>query len=1182
MSIRNKITAIVAAAAIAIGGTGLSYSPAYAVTSTVNTEVLNQTRAIAAAIQTRIQVYWSIWVDRQVQYVEDMRNNPEPSWPTVAQVNAAIGGHDIEGLNFTEVDMPAARNNSFTLNVTVGSEMGGAASASYIRNYLPMSQVNGNIISVPVLRPSFALGLASLSEEMVRRDGIYDDGETTFGNDVEVSFGDDGSIVFDPITGGDIENVNKITGDDITIDADKVTATGDMDVNGTLTANNAHITNNLTAGSITAGSGQINGNLGVSGDLIFGDDSAIRGDDTITITGTSGSTLSKLIVNALESHFQGDVQIDEDLTVDGKIYGTATNAEHADNADHADQASNADHASNADYATNAGHSDTADRATSAANADSADTATSFGDESLKIYTANGNEINFGGTGRDKTIYFGASSVDGRSSPDTFVFGGKDGSGIIITNTVRANLEGNADTATRLQTPRTIALAEGATGTPTEFDGSQNIVIPITNLAAAYLTGEANINTTGNAGSATKFETARKINGVLFDGTGDITVADDTKVAKAGDTMTGLLTTQKGIQLGRESGSQTGISFYSADSAAWQNYMAAAQSANQGVLGNLLAPSGSLVNQMAMRSLVENKAGYGWTWENIKAGSVAPQIVAELSAASGNFTTIGDISTTGSFIGKLVGTAAHAEKADQATQADASDYASMVAGYGSTVSNMSPSFLPSNRVRFAMANVMPGVSFPTNAFRDVMMMDTYTGSDIPVTTAFAIDKNLATKGAYLLWGTKGSDTWAAVQKILTDQNIGGYTAGAASKLETGRTIALSGAATGTPTLFDGTRNISIPVTALDVSKLKVLTAGAYLPTTGLYSTGIYDLTSKYAVTLKPRTDGKPHDLRVASAVNADHADTADTATNALKLGGYDASDYMRKDEVKTIRSSYETLEWDGAGTYSWTVPEGVTKINVTSVGGGGGGSLLRTTEYNTGLPLNIFTGGNGGEVKENVVLNVNQGDSVKIIVGAGGASISNAYSYKTCNGWYPAPISDWNKYGKAGNNSYISINGIKQTATEARGGQPGSITMQTTLSYNTADEVMGYKVSPTTTYPGGGSGGLPMSRITYSYAYLATGRSGKIGSGGRGTLVTSSEHNLNGRIVTTIKNPCNNQNQEYYIWAGGGGSYGDGLTANDSTMTVKRGGGGGTLNVGSGGRSGGRGYVKISYTRLYSD
>ena len=1171
MSIRNKITAIVAAAAIAIGGTGLSYSPAYAVTSTVNTEVLNQTRAIAAAIQTRIQVYWSLWVDRQVQYVEDMRNNPEPSWPTVAQVNAAIGGHDVEGLSFTEVDMPAARNNSFTLNVTVGSEMGGAASASYIRNYLPMSQVNGNIISVPVLRPSFALGLADLSEEMVRRDGQNDEGETTFGDDVEVTFGDDGAIVFDPITGGDIENVNKITGDDITIDADKVTATGDMDVNGTLTANNAHITNNLTAGSITAGSGQINGNLGVSGDLIFGDDSAIRGGDTITITGTSGSTLSKLIVNALESHFQGDVQIDEDLTVDGKIYGTATNAEHADNADHADQASNADHASNADYATNAGHSDTADRATSAANADSADTATSFGDESLKIYTANGNEINFGGTGRDKTIYFGASSVDGRSTPDTFVFGGKDGSGIIITNTVRANLEGNADTATRLQTPRTIALAEGATGTPTEFDGSQNIVIPITNLAAAYLTGEANINTTGNAGSATKFETARKINGVLFDGTGDITVADDTKVAKAGDTMTGLLTTQKGIQLGRENGNQTGISFYSPDSAAWQNYMAAAQSANQGILGNLLAPSGSLVNQMAMRSLVENKAGYGWTWENLKSGSTAPQIVAELSAASGDFTTIGDISTTGSFIGKLVGTAAHAEKADQATQADASDYASMVAGYGSTVSNMSPSFLPSNRVRFAMANVMPGVSFPTNAFRDVMMMDTYTGSDIPVVTAFAIDKNLTTKGAYLLWGTKGSDTWAAVQKILTDQNIGGYTAGAASKLETGRTIALSGAATGTPTLFDGTQNISIPVTALDVSKLQVLTAGAYLPTTGLYSTGIYDLTSKYAVTLKPRSDGQPHDLRVASAVNADHADTADTASNALKLGGYDASEYMRKDEVKTIKSSYETLEWDGAGTYSWTVPEGVTKINVTTVGGGGSPGYIRTFPKVSNKPpyMNLFPGGSGGETTEGVVLDVKTGDKVTITIGKGAIPkwAGEDLSINKWGDWYtpPANISSGNK----GGDSYIAINNITQSTTKALGGNGGDINfkiIQNNYPYTGANAYYTYGTY-NLTGKNGGYGGRPNTWIYHTTADLnqdmAMGYRGSYGAGGIGNY----NYLYNSRTKLW----------EIYSYGGGGGSYGDGAGTDGGASR----GGGGCWDWGSY-KSGASGYVKISYTRLYSD
>lgn len=51
----------------------------------------------------------------------------------------------------------------------------------------------------------------------------------------------------------------------------------------------------------------------------------------------------------------------------------------------------------------------------------------------------------------------------------------------------------------------------------------------------------NQSTTGNAATATALQTARTINGVSFNGTANITVADSTKVAKSGDTMTGDLT-----------------------------------------------------------------------------------------------------------------------------------------------------------------------------------------------------------------------------------------------------------------------------------------------------------------------------------------------------------------------------------------------------------------------------------------------------------------------------------------------------------------------------------------------------------------------------------------------------------------------------------------------------------------
>jgi len=53
------------------------------------------------------------------------------------------------------------------------------------------------------------------------------------------------------------------------------------------------------------------------------------------------------------------------------------------------------------------------------------------------------------------------------------------------------------------------------------------------------------NITGNAASATKLATARTINGVAFDGTANITVADATKLPLTGGTLTGSLTMANG-------------------------------------------------------------------------------------------------------------------------------------------------------------------------------------------------------------------------------------------------------------------------------------------------------------------------------------------------------------------------------------------------------------------------------------------------------------------------------------------------------------------------------------------------------------------------------------------------------------------------------------------------------------
>lgn len=170
---------------------------------------------------------------------------------------------------------------------------------------------------------------------------------------------------------------------------------------------------------------------------------------------------------------------------------------------------------------------------------------------------------------------------------------RDGSGDFAAGTITADLTGdvtgaltgNADTATTLATGRTISLTGDVAGTSGSFDGSGNVSIAATIQAnsvalgtdttgnyvqsvanGSYLTGgggasegtaltlgvdATSANTaskvvardgsgnfsagtvtaalSGNASTATTLQTARTINGVSFNGSANITVADSTKV-----------------------------------------------------------------------------------------------------------------------------------------------------------------------------------------------------------------------------------------------------------------------------------------------------------------------------------------------------------------------------------------------------------------------------------------------------------------------------------------------------------------------------------------------------------------------------------------------------------------------------------------------------------------------------
>ena len=71
--------------------------------------------------------------------------------------------------------------------------------------------------------------------------------------------------------------------------------------------------------------------------------------------------------------------------------------------------------------------------------------------------------------------------------------------------------------------------------------SETAILSHNALEFARITNVGVAKWLGNANTATKLETARTINGVAFDGTANITIADSTKLPIAGGTMTGDLT-----------------------------------------------------------------------------------------------------------------------------------------------------------------------------------------------------------------------------------------------------------------------------------------------------------------------------------------------------------------------------------------------------------------------------------------------------------------------------------------------------------------------------------------------------------------------------------------------------------------------------------------------------------------
>lgn len=102
----------------------------------------------------------------------------------------------------------------------------------------------------------------------------------------------------------------------------------------------------------------------------------------------------------------------------------------------------------------------------------------------------------------------------------------------------ANLA-TSNTNTFLNITEKVGAATASAGTSTQITGAGTVTVASDAAGKITITGAQSI--TGNAATATKLQTPRAINGVNFDGSANITIADSTKLPTAGGTITGNLT-----------------------------------------------------------------------------------------------------------------------------------------------------------------------------------------------------------------------------------------------------------------------------------------------------------------------------------------------------------------------------------------------------------------------------------------------------------------------------------------------------------------------------------------------------------------------------------------------------------------------------------------------------------------
>lgn len=264
----------------------------------------------------------------------------------------------------------------------------------------------------------------------------------------------------------------------------------------------------------------------------------------------------------------------------------------------------------------------------------------------------------------------------------------------------------------------------------------------------------------------------------------------------------------------------------------------------------------------------------------------------------------------------------------------------------------PSYISGGTVKFNMMNKFKGLTgLPTYA--DCILMDTYTGLDVPYVTGFGILKTSGNPRAFIAVGTKGNTTtWSSETELLTvanykthvtPANIGAAAShnhdsyvnqNAFSNFTVGSTTISADSTTDTLTIVAGS-NITLTPDATN-DKLTIAATNTTYSTGNASTAG---LTKLYTGT-GTATDGTMTQAAINTAINAAITSMSGNAGTATKLA--------------TARKINGTL-FDGSAditTANWGTTRNITISDSVGVNTGTAVSVNGSVNVNLKLPATI--------------------------------------------------------------------------------------------------------------------------------------------------------------------------------------------------------------------------------------